>query len=209
MSRDSQIRFLSHTAPFYDAVVRSLGFAGLWDSVAACADPEEGTLCLDVCTGTAGVALRLAARGAEVVAVDLSPGMLGRAQRKCRARDASAAIHFAQVDARRLAFASRRFPIVTCCMALHEMADDERATVLSELQRVAADRVVVAEYRVPESRWGRALFRIGRAFEFLESDDFSSFLARPMAERLEEAGLKIEVVTNAGFYRVWSCRVAG
>ena len=131
MSRASQIRFLSHTAPFYDAVVRALGFAGLWSSVAECANPAPGAPCLDVCTGTGGVALGLAARGAQVV----------------------------------------------------------------------------AEYRVPASCWRRAAFRIGRAFEFLESDDFGSFLARPMSERLEAAGLRVEAVTNAGFYRIWNCRV--
>jgi demethylmenaquinone methyltransferase/2-methoxy-6-polyprenyl-1,4-benzoquinol methylase len=209
VSRASQIRFLSHTAPFYDAVVRTLGFSGLWESVSACADPVAGTRCLDVCAGTGGVALVLAARGAQVLAVDLSKGMLERAQRKSRERGVTANLRLLQMDARRLAFPAASFPLVTCCMALHEMADDERATVLAEIRRVASDRVLVAEYRVPASRWGRAAFRIGRAFEFLESDDFASFLARPVSERLEEAGLRIEAVTNAGFYRIWSCRVEG
>ncbi len=208
MSRASQIRFLSLTAPFYDAVVRGLGFSGLWSRLVEYANPEKGLRCLDLCTGTGGVALRLASRGAHVVAVDLSRGMLARARRKDRGPACGGKLALVQMDGRRLALPAGSFPLVTCCMALHEMAEDERGAVLAELRRVASDRVLVAEYRVPSSRLGRALFRAGRAFEFLESDDFGGFLARPLAGRLEAAGFRVEAATNVGFYCLWDCRVA-
>ena len=131
-----------------------------------------------------------------------------RARRKTQARSLAPNVRLVQMDARRLAFRDRHFPLVTCCMAVHEMAEGERTSALAELCRVARERVLVAEYRVPTSGLRRAAFRIGRSFEFLESDDFESFLARAMPERLEAAGLRVEAVSNAGFYRVWSCRVS-
>ena len=207
MSRASQIRFLSKTAPLYDSVVRAMGFRGLWAEMVASASPAPGTLCLDACTGSAGVALGLAARGARVVGLDLAEGMLDLARRKTHARRLGANVRLVRMDARSLGFPSRQFPLVTCCMALHEMAEEERSRVLAELCRVSCGRVLVADYDVPPSRVGRALFSLGRAFEFLESDDFGSFLARGMAARLEEAGLEIEGASRAGSYRIWSCRV--
>lgn len=206
MSRASQIRFLSRTAPLYDSVVRAMGFRSLWSEMVASANPAPGTLCLDACTGSAGVALGLAARGARVVGLDLAEGMLDLARRKARTRRLSGNVRLVRMDAGKLGFPARQFPLVTCCMALHEMAEEERARVLTELARVSCGRVLVADYDVPGSRLGRAFFQLGRAFEFLESDDFGGFLARGMPARLEEAGLEIEGAARAGSYRIWSCR---
>jgi len=208
VSRPSQIRFLSRSARLYDPVVRAMGFSGLWHELARRADPAPGAPCLDVCAGTGGVALALAARGAQVLGVDLAAGMLGQARRKAREQGLAARIRLARMDARRLAIPDRSFPLVTCAMALHEMAEAERARVLEELARVASGRVVVAEYRVPERPLARAAFLLTHAFEFLESDDFARFLARPMPERLEAAGLGVETASDAGPYRIWSCRVS-
>lgn len=186
-----------------------LGFSGLWAELAQRADPAPGTLCLDVGTGTGGAALALAARGARVVALDLARGMLSHARRKLRARGPAQGLSLLRMDARRLGFCDGRFPLVTCCMALHEMGESERTQALAELRRVARERVIVAEYRVPASALGRAALRVGRAFEFLESDDFAAFLARGMPERLEAAGLEIVGAWKAGLHGIWSCRVAG
>ena len=209
MSRPAQIRFLSHTARLYDPTVRALGFPRLWNAIAAQADPSPGQPCLDVCTGTGGVALALASRGASVVGVDLAPGMLERARSKARAAGLGASTRFLRMDARKLALPDAGFPIVTCCMALHEMADREREAVLAELRRVAAGRVLVAEYRVPPTGWRRQAFRLGRIFEYLESDNFAGFLAGDFRERLVAAGFAVDAPSDAGAYRVWRCHAMG
>jgi ubiquinone/menaquinone biosynthesis C-methylase UbiE len=207
MSRAGQIRFLSRTARLYDPVVRALGFPRLWESVAAGAAPGPGTSCLDVCTGTGGVALALARRGAEVVGVDLAEGMLERATRKADAAGLGRQVRFARMDARRLEFEDGAFPVVTCAMALHEMDDPERRGVLRELRRVASERVVVAEYAVPRRGARRLAFRALHAFEYLESDDFAGFLARGMGGWLEEAGLAVDRAGGNGSYAVFTCSV--
>jgi ubiquinone/menaquinone biosynthesis C-methylase UbiE len=206
VSRPGYIRFLSRAAPLYDAVVRPMGFPGLWDALAARAGVARGVACLDVCTGTGGVALALARRGAEVVGVDVAGGMLSRAARKARANGVAGSVRLARMDARALAFADGAFPVVTCAMAVHEMAEAEREAVLSEIARVAGERVLVADYRVPEDGAGALLFRARRAYEYLESDDFESYAARDLGERLAAARLAVEDPFDHGPYRIWPCR---
>lgn len=206
MSRAAQIGFLSTTAALYDPTVRAMGFGRLWPRVAELAAPDPGARCLDVCTGTGGVALALAARGATVLGIDLATGLLARAERKARAAHLSAATRWLHMDARSITRPDASYPLVTCCMALHEMAEPEREQVLSELHRVARDRVVVAEYRVPESRAARAWFRVSRFFEYWESDDFARFLARPFEDRLHAARLVPDAHADCGSFRIWRCR---
>ena len=207
MSRPGQIRFLSRVAALYDPFVLAFGFGSLWSRVAEHGAPEPGASCLDVCTGTGGVALALAARGARVVGVDLAPGMLLRAKRKARARGLDGHTRFVRMDARCIAFPDRSFDLVTCCMALHEMAEAERTVVLGEIARVSRQRVLVAEYRVPSQRLASLRFRLRHAFEYLESDDFPAFVRRDVQERLEAAGLVVVDAADAGPYRLWRCRV--
>jgi ubiquinone/menaquinone biosynthesis C-methylase UbiE len=209
VSRPGQIRFLSRVAALYDPVVGTLGFRRLWARMAEHGEAEPGAQCLDVCTGTGGVALALAARGAQVVGLDLAPGMLVRAERKARARGLGDRTRFVRMDARQIAFPDRSFDLVTCCMALHEMAEPERDAVLGEIERVARSRVLVAEYRVPKERLASLRFRLRHAFEYLESDDFPTFVRRDVPERLEAAGLAVEDASDAGAYRLWRCRTAG
>jgi len=207
VSRPGQIRFLSRTARLYDPIVRGMGFSGLWRRVAERAAPTPELRCLDVCTGTGGAALALADRGARVLGVDVASGMLARAGSKVRARGLAERIRLVQMDARDLAIADASFPLVTCVMALHEMAEAERSRVLAELRRVSSDRVLVADYRVPSGRGRALLFRTLRAYEYLESDDFEGYAARDVGARLTAARLRVEPPWDAGAYRIWPCRV--
>jgi hypothetical protein len=68
--------------------------------------------------------------------------------------------------------------------------------------------VLVADYQVPSSRARRFLFSALHAFEYLESDDFSGYTRRDMAERLRDADFEVEAPCDAGAYRIWPCRVA-
>lgn len=199
MSRARQIRFLSAVARLYEPVVALMGFRPLWRALAEIAAPVRGERALDVCTGTGGAARALARAGARVVGIDLARGMLRRG------RDAGARV---RMDARRLAFPDRAFPLVTCCMALHEMGEPERARVLAEIRRVARDRVVIADYRVPETRNARRWFRLRRGYEYLESDDFEPFVARDFGERLREAGFAPTQTRDVAGFRIWRCALA-
>jgi ubiquinone/menaquinone biosynthesis C-methylase UbiE len=206
MSRTAQIEFLSRFAGTYDAIVRAMGFGPMWRAVADAAAPKPGETALDVCTGTGGVARELARLGARVTGVDLAQGMLRRAVRSWRPDDPYPCPGFALMDARQLAFPDRSFRVVTCAMALHEMSERERRLVIEEIRRVASDRVVITEYNVPPSGIRRLLFQMWRSFEYLESDDFQSFVTRDFEKRLEAAGLVVERSVDVNGYRVWCCR---
>lgn len=201
MSRPAQIQFLSNVAVAYDPVVQLLGFAPLWRAIAEVASPAPGQWVLDVCTGTGGAAGELRSRGARVVGVDLATGLLRLAARKRRAA------HLFRMDARELAFRDRSFRLVTCSMALHEMAAPEREQSLQEIARVASDRVVIAEYRVPRRLPCRMLFHAKRAFEYVESDDFASFVRADFRALLEGAGFLTDRPRDVGAYRIWPCAV--
>jgi ubiquinone/menaquinone biosynthesis C-methylase UbiE len=207
VTRPGRIRFLSWTAPFYDPTVSAFGFSRLWKRLAERTLPEAGVRCLDVCTGTGGAALALAGRGASVVGLDLAEGMLRRARRKARAAGLAERAHWVRMDARRLALPDRSFEHVTCAMVFHEMDDEEREQVIREMHRVASDRVLIADYRVPPSGWSRPLFHFMRVFEYLESDDFDSYRTDDLPARLEKAGLDLEETWDVGPYRIWPCRV--
>jgi ubiquinone/menaquinone biosynthesis C-methylase UbiE len=207
MSRPGRIRFLSRTAPLYDPVVQPLGFRRLWEAVAEWAMGRAGTPCLDVCTGTGGVAVAMARRGGRAVGLDLAPGMLRHARRKALAAGVADRTEWVRMDARHIAFRDASFPLVICTMSLHEMAEEERRLVLREMRRVASDRVVVADYRVPRAGWQGALFWVFRAFEHLESDDFEGFASVDVRERLEGAGFLVEPPWDCALYRIWPCRV--
>jgi ubiquinone/menaquinone biosynthesis C-methylase UbiE len=206
LSRPAQIEFLSRTARLYDPVARALRFPRLWETLAERAGPAFGEACLDLCTGTGGVAVALARRGARAVGLDLAPGMLDRARRKAHAAGVAGRARFLRGDAAALAFPDRSFPVVTCSMALHEMAEEERSRVLREMRRVSRDRVLVADYRVPAAPLGAAVFRLTRAFEYLESDDFEGFARRDLRARLLAADLAVESRLDCGPYRIWCCR---
>jgi ubiquinone/menaquinone biosynthesis C-methylase UbiE len=207
VSRPGQIRFLSRTARLYEPIVRLMGFRRLWSALAERARSDPPLRCLDVCTGTGGAARALAGAGVPVVGIDASAGMLKVAEHKARAAGLPARIHLVRMDARKLAFADGSFPLVTCSMALHEMAEAERNAVLAELRRVAGERVLIADYRVPRRRGRGLLFRLLYAFEYLESDDFSGYTGRDMAERLADADFEIDAPCDTGAYRIWPCRV--
>jgi ubiquinone/menaquinone biosynthesis C-methylase UbiE len=201
MSRPAQIQFLSRFAAAYDPVVQLLGFGPLWRAIAEMASPAPGQWVLDVCTGTGGAAEELRLRGAQVVGVDLATGLLRRAVRK------RCAAHLLQMDARQLAFRDRSFCLITCSMGLHEMAPLEREQSLGEIARVASDRVVIAEYGVPREFPYSALFRAARAFEYVESDDFGSFVRSDFRAQLEHAGFIAAEPLDVGVYRIWPCSV--
>jgi len=206
MSRPAQIELLSRFAFAYEPTVRLMDFPTLWEAVADAAQPRRGELGLDVCTGTGGAARELGRRGVRVVGLDLAHGMLRRAVRKHRLT-ADAPALFARMDARCLAVPDRSFSIVTCVMGLHEMAALEREETLAEIIRVASDRVVVAEYRVPDTPIKRVLMRAVRFFEYLESDDFEAFMRFDVVRFLTCRGLAVASPRDLGPYRIWPCRV--
>lgn len=121
---------------------------------------------LDIGTGTGVVALEAARRGASVVGVDLSEGMLAYAARSAQAAGLAPAVELRRMDAQALDLPDATFDAVTSLFALLHFPDPE--TALLEMRRVLrpGGRVVVGVGSPPPfgslAAWRRAGARLGQ-----------------------------------------------
>ena len=114
---------------------------------------------LDVCTGTALVATRIARRaGCDVVGLDLSGPMLSRARRRLDAEGVASSVGLVRGRAECLPFADDSFDAVVFTFLLRYV-DDVQGT-LFELSRVLrpGGQLASLEFYVPESPPVRALW---------------------------------------------------
>jgi ubiquinone/menaquinone biosynthesis C-methylase UbiE len=103
------------------------------EALVRAAAPHPGMHVLDLGCGAGHTALALAASAASVTAVDVTPEMLGVAERLARARGASN-LKFRQADAAALPFDSFSFDLVTSRYSAHHFADPTAALI--EVARV-------------------------------------------------------------------------
>ena len=139
------------------AEVLSFGQNGQWRAaMVGRVVPENGVI-LDVASGTAGVALQLAARSqARVVGVDLTEQMLRQGQRNVADSAMGDRIRLVAGRAEQLPFADATFDALTFTYLLRYVVDPE--ATLRELARVVkpGSRVASLEFMVPPSRFWRA-----------------------------------------------------
>ena len=151
-------------APRYDLLNRTLS-AGLdqrWrrravDALAL----GTGTRVIDLCAGTADVALAIAARHTEasVVGVDFSGAMLAIGLRKVRAAGLERRIRLVLGDAAEIPVASASCDGATIAFGIRNVAEPERA--LAELARVlrAGGRLAILEFGQPKIPGVKTLYR--------------------------------------------------
>lgn len=157
---------------------------GAVERLAELAGARPHTRLLDLATGTGTVARAATARGASVVAVDLSPGMLAVARRL------SPGIDLRPADARALPFGRGAFDAVTCGLSLSHFGERERA--LGEVLRVLrpGGRFVASTWgegsRIPTRAVGKLLDRHGGAVEALDEATWLS--PQHGSEVLRQAG---------------------
>ncbi|MGO9080547.1 MAG: class I SAM-dependent methyltransferase [Streptosporangiaceae bacterium] len=112
--------------------------------------PAGARLVLDVASGTAGVAMQIAARtGATVVGVDLTEQMLRRGRRNVAAAGQADRISLVAGRAEQLPFPDATFDALTFTYLLRYVADPQQT--LTELARVVRPgaRVASLEFAVP------------------------------------------------------------
>ncbi len=120
----------------YDRLNRimSLGMDGRWRQQAAASAKPDGSLALDIGTGTGDLALELKKRGArQIVGADFSPDMLTAARSKLAAKGVTNA-SWTLADALHLPFPEGTFDCVTNAFVLRNLADLRSG--LAEMARV-------------------------------------------------------------------------
>jgi SAM-dependent methyltransferase len=107
----------------------------LYDTIASVGELPAGSTVLDIPTG-GGVALRgvLPGQGIRYVAADISPEMLGRAERAARERGVEDQVELRAADVERLPFDDGEFDLCLSFAGLHCFPDPRAAVV--EIERV-------------------------------------------------------------------------
>ncbi|HET7311008.1 MAG TPA: class I SAM-dependent methyltransferase [Mycobacteriales bacterium] len=118
-------RLFAQVADLYDDV-RPDYPDGLYDALESAAGPVAGQRVLDLAAGTGLATRALTARGARVVAMDISPGMLAALRR----RTPSVPVVVAKGEA--LPFGSQVFDLVVCATAWHWV---ETEPAVAEIRR--------------------------------------------------------------------------
>ena len=104
--------------------------APIYDELVARLEPRPGIRWLDVATGSGEVAIRAARAGADVVGLDLAPGMIERARRKAEGLTAT----FEVGDARTLPYDDASFDVVSSNFGV--IFAPQPAAAAAELARV-------------------------------------------------------------------------
>ena len=156
-------RMFSAIAPRYDFLNRllSAGRDRTWrrEAVAATAPPREGRL-LDVCTGTADMALEAARQfpTAQIIGVDFSRPMIALGEAKVARAHLADRIRLQVAPAEALPFPDESFNAVTVAFGLRNLPDRHRG--LREMWRVLrpGGRAVVLEFTTPPGRLFRRVY---------------------------------------------------
>jgi demethylmenaquinone methyltransferase/2-methoxy-6-polyprenyl-1,4-benzoquinol methylase len=196
----------------YDLLTRglSLGIDRWWRHRTVRLVPPQGTApILDVCTGTADLALaywRAGHRQVAVVGTDFCRPMLERGREKCRRANAGGGITLMEADTLQLPFAKDTFQIVSVAFGLRNLSNTDAG--LREMTRVCrpGGRVAILEFSTP-TYWpfgpvyawyfqnvlphiGQSLARNTQAaYNYLPQSVGQFLQGEALAQRIGEAGL--------------------
>jgi demethylmenaquinone methyltransferase/2-methoxy-6-polyprenyl-1,4-benzoquinol methylase len=122
---------------------------------------RPGNLVLDVCTGTAGVALEIADHhDGRIVGLDVSHSMLQAGLRAIEKKNLDGRIQLTQGRAEHLPFPDETFDTVVFTYLLRYVQDPD--ATIRELSRVLkpGGELLSLEFGLPEALWVRALWEI-------------------------------------------------
>jgi demethylmenaquinone methyltransferase/2-methoxy-6-polyprenyl-1,4-benzoquinol methylase len=155
-----------------------------------------GLRILDIGCGTGAVALACAARGAEVIGIDLNADMLEVARSKPLPFGTPGSVEWLQLSAIEIEdrFEPLSFDAITACLVMSELSADERAyTIAAALTRLRpGGQLVLADEAAPESAAQRVLHRLGRIPLAFLTYLLTQTTTRPvsgLADQLRTAGL--------------------
>jgi demethylmenaquinone methyltransferase/2-methoxy-6-polyprenyl-1,4-benzoquinol methylase len=154
-----------------------------------------GARILDVGCGTGRVSLACAAKGAQVVGIDVNPGMLEVARSRPVEEGVKERVQWMELGAAEIEdrFPESSFDAVVSCLAFSEMYPEEQSFVLaSAFSRIKDDgTLLIADELRPETRGGRLWSGLRRAPSAALTFLLTQTTTRPvdrLAERVRAAG---------------------
>jgi ubiquinone/menaquinone biosynthesis C-methylase UbiE len=188
LSRD---RFGSHAREYVDSESHARGED--LDRLLELASPQPQWIALDIATGGGHTAISLAPYVARMVALDLTPAMLGAAEEYAGERGVPG-IDFVLGDAESLPFDDATFDLVTCRIAAHHFPHVE--AFLAEVTRVLVPggRFVLQDQCVPNTATGGAYLNV---FERLRDPSHGcAYSEEAWTTLVERAGLRVDAVEH-------------
>ena len=157
---------------------------------------------LDLCTGTASNAIRIAVQkpSAKVVGIDLSDSMLKVAEGKVKKVGIQNIVLY-KMDATQLEFKSRSFDKILLSLVLHEVDTEFAAKIIMEAKRVLKDdgKIIITEWESEESLGKRLLFA---PIHCLEPKSYREFIKKDLYEYFEQFGLTMESYVHCDYTKV-------
>jgi demethylmenaquinone methyltransferase/2-methoxy-6-polyprenyl-1,4-benzoquinol methylase len=126
---------------------------------------QSGWRVLDLGAGTGALALRAASRGAEVVAIDVNPGMLDVARRRAEVAGLGERIMWREMGVAEMDdFPERAFDAITSGLCFSELSADERRYTLRQARRILGSegRLLLLDEVPPGRSLDRLLYTLVR-----------------------------------------------
>ncbi|MCA9519972.1 MAG: class I SAM-dependent methyltransferase [Myxococcales bacterium] len=168
MSSYVYMKILESTPERYDRGIRLLSRRRIESVYQAIADlaAAPGRRLLDIGSGTGGVALACAARGAIVTGIDRNAGMLEVARAKTLPPGSSGSLEWIELGAAEIEdrFEPATFDAVTASLVFSELSPDEQAYVLGVVKSLLkpGGLLVVADEVLPPSTGRRLWHKLTR-----------------------------------------------
>ena len=163
---------------------------------------DNGGSVLDLCTGTATNALKIAKANplSKVIGIDLSKDMLKVAREKANKTNISN-IKLYRMDATKLKFKDRCFDKILLSLVLHEIEDELASSIISEAKRVLKDdgEIIVTEWERSHNWMKKILFF---PIEILEPKPYKAFISKDLQKYFEKYGLSIKTEKHCDYSKV-------
>ena len=163
---------------------------------------ENGDSVLDLCTGTATNALKIAKANSlsKVTGIDLSKDMLKIARKKAHKADISN-IKLYRMDATKLKFKDNCFDKILLSLVLHEIDDDLADSIINEAKRVLKDdgEIIITEWERSKKWLNKILFL---PIEILEPKPDKAFISKDLKTYFEKYGLIVKSEKHCDYSKV-------
>lgn len=163
---------------------------------------ENGNSVLDLCTGTATNALKIAKANplSKVIGIDVSKDMLKIAREKAQ-KENILNIKLYRMDATKLKFKDKCFDKILLSLVLHEIEDDLADSMLREAKRVLKDEgeIIITEWERSPNWMKKILFL---PIEVLEPKPYKTFINKDLKAYFEKHGLSIKTEKHCDYSKV-------
>ena len=157
---------------------------------------------LDVCTGTAANAIRIAKEKAntKIVGIDLSKDMLKVAHKKIKKTGLNN-IKLYQMDVTALKFKDCSFDKILISLVLHEIDEELADRIIKEAVRVLKSNgeIIIAEWEPSKKLTRKILFA---PIHYLEPKTYHKFIGLDLKSYFHRYGLCIEEYIHCDYTRV-------